>query len=81
MLSFWWAILLPSLVSFVTTYAHLLMSFRLGNPTPLSIALIWAIPSLLADLIIFATAKLNMLERLRQGTLEPSATFRPAGFP
>jgi len=78
MLSFWWAVLLPALVSLGLIIVWLI---RTGDISPSAVALIWAIPSLLADLIIFATAKLNMLERLRQGTLEPSATFRPAGFP
>jgi hypothetical protein len=76
MLSFWWAILLPGIVSIVITYAYLILTRR--EPTPLSFALVWAIPSLTADLIVFATGRFNILKRFREGDVERAGAFSPA---
>jgi len=78
MLSFWWTVLLPGLVSFVTTYAYLITRGLRGNPTPLGVALIWAIPSLTADVIVFATGRFNILKRFREGDVERAGTVSPA---
>ena len=76
MLSFWWAVLLPGLVSCGMTAAYIARHFF--NTKPLVLALIWAIPSLTADLIVIAAGRCNILQRFREGVLERAAKFRPA---
>jgi hypothetical protein len=62
MLSIWWAVLLPNLLSFGIT---IVWTIRFNDMSPLAAGLIWAIPSLTADTIIFATAKSNLLKTLQ----------------
>jgi ABC-type transport system involved in cytochrome c biogenesis permease component len=58
MLSIWWAVLLPNLLSLGITMVWL---NSVHDISPLAAGLIWAIPSLTVDVIIFATSKMNML--------------------
>jgi hypothetical protein len=67
MLSIGWAVLLPNLLSLGITIAWL---NAVNDISPLAAGLIWAIPSLTADVLIFATGKMNMLDRLRQAALK-----------
>ncbi|MGA2555111.1 MAG: ABC transporter permease subunit, partial [Verrucomicrobiota bacterium] len=75
MLSIWWAVILPNLLSLGITIVWLI---RANDISPLAAGLIWAIPSLAADAIIFTTSKMNMLDRLRLGALAGAGNFRPA---
>jgi ABC-type transport system involved in cytochrome c biogenesis permease component len=63
MLSIWWAVLLPNLLSLGIT---IVWASRFNDVSPLALGLIWGIPSLTADIIIFATAKSNMLKTLQR---------------
>jgi ABC-type transport system involved in cytochrome c biogenesis permease component len=63
MLSIWWAVLLPNLLSLGIT---IVWASRFNDFSPLAAGLIWAIPSLTADILIFATAKSNMLKNLQK---------------
>jgi hypothetical protein len=76
MLSFWWAVLLPGVVSLGSSYAYLLTS--VWNLKPYVIALLWAIPSLVSDLIVIAVGRYHILNRFREGFLERAGTFPPA---
>ncbi|HXR05945.1 MAG TPA: ABC transporter permease subunit [Candidatus Acidoferrum sp.] len=75
MLSIWWAVLLPNLLSLGITIVWVTSA---NDISPLAAGLIWAIPSLAADSIIFTTSKMNMLDRLRLGALAGAGNFRPA---
>jgi len=85
MLSFWWAVLLPGLVSAGICFALLMLEIntrlQFVQPAtadvPCLYALSWAIPSLVADLIVITTGKFNILNRFREGFLEQAGTFRP----
>jgi hypothetical protein len=63
MLSIGWAVLLPNLLSLGITIVWI---SRFNDVSPLAAGLIWGIPSLAADTIIFATAKSNMLKTLQR---------------
>ena len=90
-LAFWSAVLLPGLVSLALSIfcavwqinhtplwlEHLHWLANQANPAPL-FALLWAIPSLTADLIVLAVGRFNLLSRFREALLEPRGTFRPA---
>jgi len=75
MVSIWWAVILPNLLSLGITIVWLTSA---NDLSPLAAGLIWAIPSLTADAIIFTTSKMNMLDRLRLGALAGAGNFRPA---
>lgn len=90
MLSIWWAVLLPGLVSLGICIGvafwepiRLLASSWTWNAADFAglFALSWAIPSLTADLIIIATGKFNILERFREGFLERAAALGPPSLP
>jgi hypothetical protein len=63
MLSIGWAVLLPNLLSLGIT---IVWTIRFNDMSPLAAGLIWGIPSLTADIIIFATAKSNLLKTLQR---------------
>jgi hypothetical protein len=84
MLSFWWAVLLPGLVSLGICFSVITLDInfaplftRSTTDFPRLLALSWAIPCLAADLIIIAAGKFNILNRFREGFLEQAGTFRP----
>ena len=74
MLSIWWAVLLPNLLSLGIS---IVWSNAISD-SPLAVGLAWAIPSLIADVLIFATGKMNMLDRLRQAAWKGAAPLHPA---
>ena len=82
MLSIWWTVLLPALVSLGICIGLLYVERGMIHMIHLSIiAFSWAILSLTADLIIITAGKSNILERFREGFLERAATLRPPSLP
>jgi hypothetical protein len=67
MLSFWWAVLLPGLVSSVVTVLWIMgMVYSRAVHPWFAFPYIWAIPSLAADLAVLATGRNDIAKRFRE---------------